>query len=320
MPATSTATNVKPAARPARARRCGRARTSLARGRGRAARSGPPARGGAPGSRQSPGPARPLRAARPGRAWRGRPGEVRDAGGQARGSRLVGVGESERAGQLAHVRLGQAGVGERPEHPVLGGRPGAGPVGPTRVVGVLAVRDGSEPVRGRDVVGDPREELVLAVEAAVGSVGPVGRVVALVRRDLDDRRADVGGDVVGAATLVGRQAGGDADDGDDPGRSERAHREGEQEAGVDATREGDAEPAGSGRHTSAEVAPRHGPRGAGGAGGGRRCAASGTSSLGPGVIGPVSSICVDAVGHGAATSLRSPDHSVWKAPARSVRP
>ena len=115
-----------------------------------------------------------------------------------------------------------------------------------------------------------------------------------------------------------RQARGDADDGHDTVDAERADREGEQEAGVDATREGDAETAGS------DGIPRRMwsvTRSAWC----RRC--GGRPSL-PSACAcprdPASSArsrrSASMVGHGAATSLRSPDHSVWKAPARSVRP
>ena len=50
--------------------------------------------------------------------------------------------------------LVRPGVGQRSQHPVLGGRPGARAVGPSRVVGVLAVGDRVEPVRGDHLVAD----------------------------------------------------------------------------------------------------------------------------------------------------------------------
>ena len=98
---------------------------------------------------------------------------------------------SSRARATSRTRaLSSPAIGERAQHPVVGGGLGAGAVGPAGVVGVLAVGDGGEAVRGDDLVGDAAEELVLAEEAAVGAVAAVVGVVALVGLDLDDPGAD----------------------------------------------------------------------------------------------------------------------------------
>ena len=153
---------------------------------------------------------------------------VRDARGQARRGRLVGVGQAERAGDPAHRRLVHPGVGQRAQHAVLRRGPRARPVGTARVVGVLAVGDRPQAVRGDHLVADAGEQLVLAVEAAVGAVAAVGRVVALRGADLDDPHAQRAGDRVRARPLVGGQAGRHAEDRDDAVRPEPPGREGEQ--------------------------------------------------------------------------------------------
>ena len=58
-----------------------------------------------------------------------------------------------------------------------------------------------------DLVGDPGEQLVLAVEAAVRAVAAVGLALALASDDLDDRNADDGGDPVCRVAFLGGQLG-----------------------------------------------------------------------------------------------------------------
>jgi hypothetical protein len=136
-----------------------------------------------------------------------------------------------------------SGVGERAQHAVLGGGPGAGPVGAQHVVGVLAVGDRVEPVALPHLVGDAREQLVLAVVAAVRPVGPVGGPLALVGDDLDHRHADDPGDGVRRAALVVGEAGRHPDDAEHAVGAQRPDRQREQRRRVDAPGEGDAEPA-----------------------------------------------------------------------------
>ncbi len=93
---------------------------------------------------------------------------------------LSAAGQVQGPGDGAHVCLGQPRVGQRAEHSMVGGGLGAGPVRSEDVVGVLAVGHGGQPVLGDDLVGDPREQLVLAVEAAVRAVGAVGGALPLV--------------------------------------------------------------------------------------------------------------------------------------------
>jgi hypothetical protein len=50
---------------------------------------------------------------------------------------------------------------------------GPGTVWATGVVGVLAVGDGGQPVAAYDLVGDPPEQLVLTVKAAIRRVAPI---------------------------------------------------------------------------------------------------------------------------------------------------
>ena len=77
--------------------------------------------------------------------------EVRDPRGQARRGRLVRATAAPGRGRCADGGLVEAGVRERAQDAVLAGRPRAGAIGTARVVGVLAVRDGVEPVRGDDL-------------------------------------------------------------------------------------------------------------------------------------------------------------------------
>jgi len=125
---------------------------------------------------------------------------------------------------------------------VLPRRAGARSVQAAGVVRVLAVGDRGEPVASNDLVGDPGEELVLAVEAPVGTVGPVCRVVPLVGRHLDDGGADEGGDVVRIRPFVGCEARRDAEDRDDLLGPGHLDGQGEEQRGVHPAGERDAEP------------------------------------------------------------------------------
>jgi hypothetical protein len=81
------------------------------------------------------------------------------------------------------------------------------PVGPAGVIGVLAVRDRYQPVLNDNLVGNPGEELVLAVEAAVRAVADVGPALALPGVHLHDLDAQVLGHAVRLLAFLGREAG-----------------------------------------------------------------------------------------------------------------
>lgn len=167
---------------------------------------------------------------------------MREAGGEAGCGRLVGARQLQRMGEVADVGLGQPEVGQRPQHRVAGRGSRARPVRAAGVVGVLAVGHGGEPVTRDDLIGDPGEQLVLAVEAPVRTIGSVCRVVTLVGRHLHDGDPDECGDVVGAGPLVRGQAGRDSEDRHDALGAEHPDGEGEQQRGVHATGERDTEP------------------------------------------------------------------------------
>ena len=131
---------------------------------------------------------------------------VRYPRGQAGRGRLVRAGQLQGAGDPPHLQFGQPGVGERAQHVVVGRGAGTGPVGPDHVVGVLPVGDRVEPVGPDHLVGDAGEQLVLAVETPVRTVGDVLRALAFVGRHLRHHGADDVGDVVGGGEFVGGQA------------------------------------------------------------------------------------------------------------------
>src|SRR5205823_13350395 len=101
--------------------------------------------------------------------------------------------------------LAQARVSERTEDGVSACGAGPGAVGPAGVVHVLPVRHGGQPVPAHNLVVDPAEQLVLAVEAAVRPVAPVLRAVPLVRAHLDNPYPDPRAHPVPAAALRARQ-------------------------------------------------------------------------------------------------------------------
>ena len=115
----------------------------------RSARPGPRRRGAGPGGRRDPaGAGRP----RPDRSAAASPASPSRSAGSARpgtGRPACRPPGGPGPGDGAYVGLGHSGVGERPEHGVLGRRPAARPVGPRRVIGVLPVRHRVEPVLGQ---------------------------------------------------------------------------------------------------------------------------------------------------------------------------
>ena len=155
---------------------------------------------------------------------------------------LSATGQVERPGDAAYVGLGQPGVGQGPEHRVVGRRAAAraGPAGD--VVGVLAVRDRVESVRPSTspsiVVNSSslqwkQRSGPLATYAARSpsrvSISTTGTPIS--RRDL-----------VRAGSFLGRQAGGDAEHGDDVVSAQHPGGQGQQHRGVDPAGEGHAEP------------------------------------------------------------------------------
>jgi hypothetical protein len=76
------------------------------------------------------------------------------------------------------------------------------------IVGVLSVRNGIEPVLSRDPIIDPPEELFLAVETPIRSVGLILRTITLVRLHLDEPYADLARDIVGPSAFLGCETGG----------------------------------------------------------------------------------------------------------------
>ena len=122
-----------------------------------------------------------------------------------------------------------------------GGCARAGPVRSQRVIGILAVGHGGQAVGASYFIFYPGEQLVFAVEAAIRAVGPVGGIVRFPGLNLDDAGADDGGDLVCRETFIGPEAGRDAEDGDNLAGAECPHGQGEQDRGVDATGERDAQ-------------------------------------------------------------------------------
>ncbi len=116
---------------------------------------------------------------------------VGDAAGEARIGRLVPRGEAELLRQGPDVLLGEAGQDERADDAPLLGGPAAGPV-IGEVVDVGRVVDDVDP-EGPGQLGDPVEELALAVVAAVGRIGREGRAGELVGLDEDLPDAELAG-------------------------------------------------------------------------------------------------------------------------------
>jgi hypothetical protein len=90
---------------------------------------------------------------------------------------------------------------------VLGRGPAARAVGADRVVRVLSVRHRVESVLGQQFGIDRGEQLVLAVEAAVGTIGDIAGALTLPGLDLDHRHADLTGHLMRRGPFLGSQAG-----------------------------------------------------------------------------------------------------------------
>ena len=103
---------------------------------------------------------------------------------------------SPSAGRCADADLSRPRSARGRSTRVLGRRPAARAVRSSRVVGVLAVGHRVEPQPLDHLVGDAGEQLVLAVEAPVRAVRPVGGDVALMGVHLDHPDAEPGGDLV----------------------------------------------------------------------------------------------------------------------------
>src|SRR5690625_2697709 len=156
--------------------------------------------------------------------------EVGDAGGQARSGGLVRNRQLQGPGHFAHHRFGHPGLSQRPEHPMVRGRLGAGPVGAFGVVGVLPVRHRHQTEFLDQVLRDAGEQFVLAVEAAVRPVGAVGLRGTLMGLDLHHWCADHRRGPVCRLPLIGGQARGHSQDRGDVLCSQGAHGQ-RQESG-----------------------------------------------------------------------------------------
>jgi hypothetical protein len=150
---------------------------------------------------------------------------VGNTGGEARRSGLVGYLQAKCAREHPHCRLGDAGVGERPQDIVVGGGTRTWSIRSPSIVGVLPVRDGIQPVTVGDPVIDPAEEFLLAEKTTISPVRPILRTVTFVGPHLDEPYADLACDFVCPAPLLGREAGGYAEQSDDPLRTKGAHCE-----------------------------------------------------------------------------------------------
>jgi hypothetical protein len=121
------------------------------------------------------------------------------------------------------------------------GRAGPGPIRAQHVISIFAIGHGRQTIRTGHFIVYAGKQLVFAVKAAIRAIGPVGRVVPLPGLDLDDAGADDRGDLMCRHTLIRRQTGRDAEDGDNLVGAKCPHGQGEQDRGVDATGERDAQ-------------------------------------------------------------------------------
>ena len=168
-------------------------------------------------------------------------------------------------------------------------------VGRHRIVGVLAVGHGIEAVSADDLVIDGGEERVLAVEAAVCVVASVLGELQLARVHLDQFDPEAARDVDGDVPFAAGQAGRDPEERDDVARAQCAGGDRQQHGRVDATAEGHTEAADAQqlrRDVEHQLLVR---------------------------LGEQQRRCVRHQSHALRTSLRSPDHSVWKVPSMSLR-
>jgi hypothetical protein len=91
---------------------------------------------------------------------------------------------------------------------------GTWPVRAARVVGVLPVRHGGAAVAVHDLVGNPREQFVLAIKAAVRLVAAVLRTLTFPGLHLQESDADKIRDAVGGGPLLPGQARRNAENGE----------------------------------------------------------------------------------------------------------
>src|SRR5207247_9104491 len=116
-------------------------------------------------------------------------------------------GQTPRRGRRAHLRPGDSNIGQ------WGANPRGPASGPSRPMLPQIVRIGAVAYdRQTTLAGqghEPRPELCLTVEAAIGGVGEVIRVLELVGFDLEERDIELLGHVPGRAPLrvgIGRPA------------------------------------------------------------------------------------------------------------------
>jgi hypothetical protein len=164
---------------------------------------------------------------------------VRNTGRQAGGGGLVGTRELEGPGDGTYGGFAQSGIGQGPQDLMVTGRAGPGPVRAHHVIGVLAIGHRRQAMGAGYFIFNAGKQLVFAVKAAIKAIGPVRRVVPFAGLNLDDAGADDRRDPMCPETFIRRQTGRDAKDGDDLIGAERPHGQGEQDRGVDATRERD---------------------------------------------------------------------------------
>ena len=156
----------------------------------------------------------------------------------------AGLSAQGRSSERASARTSDFANPDRPAAAAPGARwrPGR------RVDRAAGRRRRSRRTRPRQAVGadhlgvDPVEQLALAVEAAVHAVGAVRRVVALGGGHLDHPYPDERGHLVCLGPLPGGEAGGDAEQGENPVGTEHAGRQGQQHRGVDTAGERHPQP------------------------------------------------------------------------------
>jgi hypothetical protein len=133
---------------------------------------------------------------------------VGNTGGEARRSGLVGYLQAKCAREHPHCRLGDAGVGERPQDIVVGGGTRTWSIRSPSIVGVFPVRNGVQTVPVGDPFIDPAEELLFAVKTPIRPVRLILRAMTFERHHLDEPYAYLACDVVSSTPLLGGEAGG----------------------------------------------------------------------------------------------------------------
>jgi hypothetical protein len=150
---------------------------------------------------------------------------VGNARGEARRSGLISYLQAKCARKHPHRRLGDAGVGERPQDIVVGGGTRTWSIWSPSIVGVLPVRNGIKPVTVGDPVIDPAEEFLLAVKTTISPIRLILRTITFVGHHLDQPYTDLACDFVCTAPLLGREAGGYPEQSEDPLRTQGAYCE-----------------------------------------------------------------------------------------------